>query len=208
MTIEQVKADLIVAYDQQAEQRNKSKIQAWKVVERENFLTSLLREGKQTLLEIGAGHGRDSLFFQEQGFQVTGIDISPAMVGLCRQKGLTAFVMDMVNLSFENNSFDAVYALNSFLHIPKSEFSLALERVCSVLRSTGLFYLGVYGGYDFEGVWDKDSYTPKRFFSFHSDESLKKKLGEYFEIVYFKNIQLGEGNRAFQSTILKKRASG
>ena len=40
----------------------------------------------------------------------------------------------------------------------------ALENVCTVLKPAGLFYLGMYGGYDFEGIWDKDIYTPKRFF--------------------------------------------
>jgi SAM-dependent methyltransferase len=207
MTDEQIKANLIEAYNQQAEQRNKGEIQDWKVVERAHFLSLLQQENKQRLLEIGAGHGRDSLFFQEQGFTVTSIDMSPAMIHLCRAKGIPACVMDMVELGFESNSIDAVYALNSFLHLPKSEFPVALENVCNVLRTAGLFYLGIYGGYDFEGIWDQDSYTPKRFFSFHSNENLKKILIEYFEIVYFQNIQLGAGHRAFQSVILRKRAS-
>ena len=115
--------------------------------------------------------------------------------------------MDMGSLGFEGNSFDAVYALNSFLHLPKSEFPVALRNVYNILRPAGLFYLGLYGGYDFEGIWDQDSYTPKRFFSLYSTENLKKFLIEYFEIIYLKNIQLGEGNRAFQSVILRKHAN-
>ena len=109
MTDKQIKAHLIEAYNRQAEQRNKGGIQAWKVAERATFLSMLQQENKQILLEIGTGHGRDSLFFQKQGFKVTGIDISSTMVSLCRQKGITAFVMDMAELGFENNSFDAVY---------------------------------------------------------------------------------------------------
>ena len=207
MTSKQIKTNLREAYNQQAEQRNKGAIQDWKVVERANFLSLLQQENKQILLEIGAGHGRDSLFFQKQGFTVTSIDISPAMTHLCRAKGIPTCVMDMVELGFESNAFDAAYALNSFLHLPKSELPVALENVCNILRLAGLFYLGIYGGYDFEGVWDQDTYTPKRFFSFHSNEDLKKIIAEYFEIVYFQNIQLGEGNRAFQSLILRKHAS-
>jgi SAM-dependent methyltransferase len=134
------------------------------------------------------------------------IDMSPAMIRLCQAKGISACVMDIDSLGFESNSFDAVYALNSFLHLQKSEFPVALVNVRNALRPDGLFYLGIYGGYDFEGVWGQDSYTPKRFFSFYSDENLKKFLIEYFKIVYFKNIQLGEGNIAFQSVILRKRA--
>ena len=207
MTSKQIKTNLIEAYNRQAEQRNKSDIEDWKAVERAHFLALLQQENKQKLLEIGAGHGRDSLFFQEQGLKVTSIDMSPAMARLCQAKGISACVMDIVALGLKSSSLDAVYALNSFLHLPKSEFPIALENTCNVLRSSGLFYLGIYGGYDFEGIWEQNSYTPKRFFSFHSDENLKKILVEYFEIVYFRNVQLGEGNRAFQSVILRKHTN-
>jgi SAM-dependent methyltransferase len=207
MRDEQIKASLVEAYNRQAEQRNKSEIEDWKAAERAHFLSLLQRENKRALLEIGAGHGRDSLFFQEHGFKVTAIDISPVMVGLCRQKGITAFVRDMIELGFEDNLFDAVFALNSFLHLSKREFPPALKNVRRVLRPSGLFYLGIYGGYDFEGIWEQDSYIPKRFFSFHSDENLKEVLIKDFEIFYFRNIQLGEGNIAFQSVILGNRVS-
>jgi len=94
------------------------------------MIDSILDPNK-TLLEIGAGHGRDSLFFQVQGLKVTCIDLSPAMVSLCQQKGITAHIMDVVNLKFENVSFDAVYSLNSFLHLSKKEFPVALKNVCN-----------------------------------------------------------------------------
>ena len=207
MKNKQIKANLVEAYNRQAEQRNESEIQDWKVLERAHFLSLLQQKNKQTLLEIGAGHGRDSLFFQKQSLEVTAIDLSPTMVNLCRQKGITACVMDMAKLGFENDSFNAIYALNSFLHLPKSEFLTALESVYYVLQSAGLFYLGTYGSYDFEGIWDKDTYSPKRFFSFHSDENLRKILADVFEIIYFRHIELGEDSRPFQSVILRKRAS-
>ena len=200
----QRKADLIKAYNLQAEQRNKIQIEAWKRDERDHFLSLLKIESKQMLLEIGTGHGRDSLYFQEHGLTVTGIDISPVMVKLCRQKGVTAFAMDMIDLEFEHSSFDAVYALNSFLHISKQEFPVAVENVCRVLEPGGLFYLGMYGGVDFEGVWEGDHYIPKRFFSFHASERLKQKLSNWFEIIYFQEIFFGEEEMNFQSIILRK----
>lgn len=203
----QIKSNLVEAYNQQAEKRNRDGIETWKALERAHFLSLLKREKGQTLLEIGAGHSRDSLFFQEQGFSVTAVDLSPAMIRLCRQKGITAFVMDMIKLGFASNSFDAVYALNSFLHVPGSELPAALENVRSVLKPDGLFYLGLYGGYDFEGIWEDDPYSPKRFFSLRSDETLKATLNHTLEIVYFKHIPLGPDRDPFQSTILRKRSN-
>jgi len=204
MEDKQIKSNLVEAYNQQAEQRNKHGIEDWKAMERAHYLSLLQQHKAQTLLEIGAGHGRDSLFFQEQGLKVTAIDLSPAMIRLCLQKGITAFVMDMIELGFENNSFDGVYALNSFLHIPKSKVQTALENVRNVLKPGGLFYLGLYGGIDSEGVWEDDPYTPKRFFSMYADEHLKEILAGIFEIVYFRHIPLGEDRKPFQSVILRK----
>lgn len=205
MMDQHLRASLISAYNKQADLRNKSTIETWKATERAAFLSMLQRENVQTLLEIGAGHGRDSLFFKEQGFHVTCIDLSPAMVKLCRKKSLTALVMDIVDLGFEKNSFEAVYALNSFLHIPKSEFPGALENVHTVLQPAGLFFLGMYGGFDFEGIWEEDAYVPKRFFSFYTDTDLKERLSNIFEIVSFRTIEFNKGRRPFQSVTLRKR---
>ena len=159
------------------------------------------------MLEIGEGHGRDSKFFQENGFQVTCIDLSPEMVKLCQQKGLDAHPMDMMDLDFPDESFDAVYSLNSLLHLPKAELPIVLQNIKRVLNPDGLFFLGVYGGFDFEGIWEKDSYEPKRFFSFHSDERLREIVTESFELLSFKQIPSRDGDLHFQSFTLRKPGS-
>jgi SAM-dependent methyltransferase len=126
------------------------------------------------------------------------------MVRLCQEKGLNARLMDMVDLDFPDDSFDAVYALNSLLHLPKAELPIVLQDIRRVLRPNGLFFLGVYGGYDFEGIWELDSYDPKRFFSFHSDERLKQVVTEQFTLLSFKQIVPGDNNIHFQSLTLRK----
>ncbi len=201
-----LKNNLIESYNNHAQERDTYTMEEWKVEERSNFLSLLQSKGKQSLLEIGAGTGRDSKFFQDMGMNVTCIDLSPEMIKLCRQKGLSASVMDMASLDFPLNSFDAVYSLNSLLHIPKAEFRIVLDNVKSVLASSGLFYLGVYGGdQEYEGVWEKDSYNPKRFFSFKTDETIQKTITEVFELLYFKRIEVsGNNDLHFQSLILEK----
>ena len=200
----QRKADFVTAYNQRASSRNHSELESWKEKERAHFLSLLKQEGKQTLLEIGAGHGRDSLFFQKQGFHVTAIYLSPAMVALCLEKGVSAQVMDMTTLEFSSYAFNAVYALNSFLHLSKQDFPAVLENVNRIMQSGGLFYLGMYGGVDLEGIWEGDIYSPKRFFSFHTDKHLKRILANWFEIIYFQRIKAVGGDRDFQSVILRK----
>jgi SAM-dependent methyltransferase len=206
-TIE-LRDNLRATYNKYAQERETSVMQAWKIEVRSKFLSLLQNEGRKTLLEIGAGTGRDSKFFQDQGLEVVCIDLSPAMVELCKQKGLTAYVMDMIDIQFPAGSFDAVYAINSLLHLSKAEFPVVLRKIDNLLREDGVFFLGIYGGYDYEGVWENDSYVPKRFFSFFADERLKQEITKVFDIFSFESIQTEPGDTLhFQSLILRKRLS-
>ncbi|MBO6793319.1 MAG: class I SAM-dependent methyltransferase [Balneolaceae bacterium] len=71
-----------------------------------------LKAGDKVLI-LGAGTGLD-LPLLPNDVEITAIDITPAMVKACRQKGeqlglnITTEVMDGSNLSFESNSFDFV----------------------------------------------------------------------------------------------------
>ena len=193
-------------YDRQANQRDAGSIQEWKEKERANFLHLLQKEDKHTLLEIGSGPGRDGRFFQENGIEVVCIDLSPEMIKLCRQKGLTAYVMDMADLTFPANSFDAVYALNSLLHLTKAELPTVLKKIDSILAPTGLFFMGVYGGYEFEGIREDDQNDPKRFFSYFTDDHLQKVVSQVFDILSFRHIPVQRAdNWHFQSLILRKK---
>lgn len=71
--------------------------------------------------------------------QVVATDLSPAMVGFCRQKGLDAHVMDFLHLDFPAGSFDAVYALNCLLHVPNADLPECWRRsarCCARANST------------------------------------------------------------------------
>jgi SAM-dependent methyltransferase len=203
----QVIVELQNAYDTHAEERNRHEIRDWKAVERQRFLEELQQDQKTSLLEVGSGPGRDGKFFQDQGLKVVCTDLSPNMVAFCQAKGLEAHVMDVLHLDFPEKSFDSVFSLNALLHVPKADIEEALQKIQSILKPSGLFYLGVYGGQDFEGVWEKDSYNPHRFFSLFPDQDMLALVVRFFELVYFR--QVGHGRLGmpghFQSMILRKR---
>lgn len=194
------------AYNAKADERDATKIQPWKAAARQSFLDQLQQAGAKTLLELGAGVGRDSLFFQENGLEVTCIDLSPELVKRCRQKGLNARVLAFGDLDYAPNSFDAVFALNSLLHVPKAELPSLLETIYSILSVNGLFFMGVWGGPDSEQVWKQDSYDPPRFFAFYPDETIQTIVSEHFEILSFDRVEdLRPDNRIhFQSIIMKR----
>lgn len=202
--LSEVKTNLAKSYDEDAIRRSQSTPSEWKLHERQNFMNILVQEEKRNLLEIGAGTGRDSKFFSDNGFEVTCIDLSEEMIRHCKEKGLNARVMDFYELDFQDNYFDAVFSLNCLLHVPKSEIDKVLMEVNRVIKPSGYFYLGLYGGKDSEGVWESDWCEPKRFFAFHSDNSIQNLVAKYFDLVNFKVIPLEPGKPHFQSLILKK----
>jgi len=198
------KATLQQAYNNFADQRERSDLADWKVQERENFLALLTQEGKNAFLEIGAGTGHDSLYFQQQGLDVTAVDFSEEMIRLCKEKGLNAQLMDFTELDFPDEAFDAVQAMNCLLHVPKAQLDAVLLEIRRVLKPSGLFFLGIYGGQDSEGIWENDSYEPKRFFAMYEDEAIKKIVQRRFKLEDFHTVNMDPGTPHFQSLLLRK----
>lgn len=189
---------------EKAQERDQMEKETWKVVERQAFLDLLKREGKRTLLEVGAGTGTDGFFFQENGLRVVCTDLSPAMVELCRAKGLEAHVRDFLGLDFPPASFEALYALNCLLHVPGRDLPAVLEKLHSLLRPGGLFFLGVYGGFEQEGIHESDQHQPPRFFARHTDDYMKEAVSAFFEIVSFKSIPIEDKKWHFQAMVLRR----
>mgnify|MGYP002507984805 CR=1 FL=1 len=191
-------------YNQDAARRNRNKIRAhWKIEVRRNFYSVIKQENKKTLLELGAGAGFDSLFFQKKGLRVTAVDISSENIRYCREKGLEAYELDFYDLSALHKKFDCIYALNTLLHVPKTDLPKVFQEIHTVLERDGLFYLGVYGGEDNETDFINSGVSDApRFFTFYSEKYLKNVLKDFFQIVDFKTIPVGT-NR-FHSVLLRK----
>jgi SAM-dependent methyltransferase len=191
------------AYDARATWRDGLTKEPWKLAERQAFRARLAPGAR--LLEIGAGTGQDSAYFQEEGFAVVAADLSPGMVEHCLAKGIEAHVMDFLHLNFPAGSFDAVFAMNCLLHVPNHDLPAVLAAVRAVLRPGGLFFIGVYAGNESaEGPIAGDEHTPPRFFSWRTDEQL---LGfattARFDVVDFHLLDAGGGHR-FQSLTLRR----
>ena len=205
MQYHHVVAHLRDAYNGSANERNENELEAWKLAERQRVLDVFRDHGAQRLLEIGAGAGKDAAFFRDQGLDVVCTDLSPEMVRHCQAKGLTAHVMDFLSLNFPPASFDAVYALNCLLHVPKQALQAVLERARLVLKPGGLFYIGVCSGRDWEGVAPWDWHDPKRFFAYSTNENLIATVALVFDVVAFEQIAVDPNDEYhFQSLMLRK----
>lgn len=177
-------------YNQDVQRRDALKLRNWSATERRRFLDELKDVNAKTLLELGAGTGRDALFFQEQGLTVKALDLSSEMVKRCREKGLDAEVGNVLGLEPPPKPYDAIYSMNALLHVPKSDLDGVLASIKRMLKPQGLFYLGVHGGVDTEHLWrGEEGDKPPRFFSLHTDKALLDKVTKHFSLIYFRRVQ-------------------
>lgn len=89
--------------------------------------------GSQTLLEIGCGTGHFSRWFAETGFEVTGLDISPAMLREARARGGPTYIKgDALDLPLPSMAVDLAAMITSLEFV--SDASAALAEATRVAR--------------------------------------------------------------------------
>jgi SAM-dependent methyltransferase len=66
------------------------------------------------ILDVGCGAGRISLYLQAKGFDVTGIDISPLAVKVCKLRGLKKVkLMPIEELDFRPKAFETIMMMGN-----------------------------------------------------------------------------------------------
>ena len=103
----------------------------------------------ETVLDLGCGTGRFTIPMAELGAEVTGFDLSPAMLAQChssaRDRGQDVEVCegDMADLPFADATFDVVTSMLALMHIPLEDRQRVFLEVARVLKPGGRFVLGV-----------------------------------------------------------------
>lgn len=98
------------------------------------------------ILEVGCGTGANTRMLADEGFDVYAIDISENSVEITQNTldklGLAAevIVMDMMNMSFPDNLFDAVVSVFSNSCLPSFPYAAFLKEAARVLKPNGWYY--------------------------------------------------------------------
>ncbi|MFW9935538.1 MAG: class I SAM-dependent methyltransferase [Candidatus Thorarchaeota archaeon] len=107
-----------------------------------DYLTTLLPSGGH-ILDAGCGAGEPvAKYLVEHGFQVTGIDVSPRILGLAKQQVPEGEFLegDMAQLTFPDESFDGVVSLYALWHISKEKHELVFQNFYRVLKPGGILF--------------------------------------------------------------------
>ena len=95
------------------------------------------------VLEVGCGSGLFLRFLEKAGYDVEGVETSPADVAYARERlGLTVYEGALEALPFERGGYDAVVMVYVLEHIPAEKEDLFISNLIAPLREHGTLIIG------------------------------------------------------------------
>ncbi len=179
--------DTIEWYDQNAKQYADA---SYKIIANDaiNKFTSLLPQAPK-ILDAGCGAGKDSKAFHNLGIDVIGVDISKGLLSEARLRNpdITFIEGDLLDLPFENGSFDGLWSHASLVHLENLiDVKKALSEFDRVLKTNGILFIytkSQTGNQETAVVKDSLS-NHERFFRYYTEQQLKDLLRDaHFSIL-------------------------
>lgn len=105
--------------------------------------------GNQRILDYGCGYGAYLVDFHNAGTRACGIEVAPAVVDSCRERGLDVrLAPDDGRIPFNDREFDVIYLMQVLEHLPNPDkFLSELNRT---LKTNGQLYVAVPNS---ESIW-------------------------------------------------------
>jgi cyclopropane fatty-acyl-phospholipid synthase-like methyltransferase len=160
------------------------------------------------VLDLGCGNGAKIARLAET-FELVAVDLSEEQLRLARARMPQAMLLhdDFGELDFDAETFDAVTAFYSFMHVPRKDHRALLERIGSWLKPGGLFLasLSHVGGEDRTYEW----LGVEMFFSGFDAETNRRLVREAgFELILDDLVWMREpqGEVAFLWVLARKRS--
>ncbi len=98
----------------------------------------------KTLLDLGSGDGRDSVYFLNKGYKVTAVDFSGSGIDKLKSlhnKNLAVFKKDIREINFPKNSFDIIYAHLSLHYFNYKETAEIFKEIFKLLKKGGCVFV-------------------------------------------------------------------
>lgn len=145
-------------------------------------------QGKK-VLDAGCGHGRDTQYLVQKGFDATGVDLAEGMIEHAKNNKEGNFhMMDVSDLKFNDEEFDGVWC-NTVMHFFKPEnMPEVLNELKRVLKPSGTLYITFKIG---EGVFFRERYDSEVKQYLISEEKAEKMLkGKNFQIKETQKVEV------------------
>ena len=147
------------------------------------------------VLEVGCGNGKTAVALAKRGYRVTGMDFSQKAIDICRELILDAdFVCaSVLNIPFENGSFDGISAFHVLEHLTDEELNKASEELYRVMKTGGYLLVKSFAEGDMragKGIVSGDSVIRGNGILYHyfTEDELTSKLSQ-FECVSIRTVE-------------------
>jgi ubiquinone/menaquinone biosynthesis C-methylase UbiE len=116
----------------------------------------------KSLLDLGCGLGRHSIYMASQGFDVTAVDLSEYGINNLKEWAkkekldIKSCVSNMLSLPFEDNSFDCMIAYNVIYHTDTNGFIATLNEIKRVLKPEGELYITLISKNTYSYIYSKE----------------------------------------------------
>lgn len=134
----------IAYYDNCAKQYFTSTVNTDMSVNCDRFLQYVKPGG--TIIDIGAGSGRDILYFMNKGYRVEGIDAAPEMCRLASEYTGVPVSCCKIQEWVSDKKYDGIWANASLSHLSLEEVEEFIMRVDSMLENQGVVYISLKSG--------------------------------------------------------------
>ena len=171
------------------------------------------------IVELGAGLGRDTIFFAKNSIKITALDYSPAAIKIINKKALENKLSSSIStkifdirkkLPFKDNSIEACFSHMLYcMALSTNDFKNLNNEICRIIKPGGINIYTVrhLGDGDYKkGIHrGEDLYESKGFIvHFFSEEKIKNNV-EGFDIVSIEKFEEGTFPRKLFRVILKKK---
>jgi len=97
----------------------------------------------KSLLDLGCGDGRDSIYFSNKGIKVTALDFSESGINKLKNQNskIDCIFEDIKNINLGENSFDVIYAHLSLHYFDDETTDKIFDNLFRILRKGGLIFI-------------------------------------------------------------------
>lgn len=176
-------------YDKNVDEYMKQTDQLQELDWLKKFSSYLAKNSK--VLDLGCGYGRDCRYFVKNGFETYGVDLSSGMIKKARQEVKQAkfFVMNVLDLKFQDNFFDGIWCSATLVHLFKKNVLEALGEIYRVLKNGGTLYLNLKEGEGEKLVKDERYGGAEKFYSYFKEDEIRDLIAKSgFEMLSLKLI--------------------
>jgi cyclopropane fatty-acyl-phospholipid synthase-like methyltransferase len=181
----------------------------WDLGRPRDFLVELVEKGMirgRRALDTCCGLGTNGLYLAEQGFEVTGIDISGKAVEIASRRAEEAgragsiqlHTRNFMDMGFQPEAFDFVLDVGCFHHVSTEDRLSFIANVHRVLIPGGRYLLMCFS----------DRMGPS--WNHFSEEAIRNLFSNHFRILTHREISSVEGDgatRYFHVALMEKRSS-